>query len=351
VSRTEPPDWVSLPHLEELARDLLPRGVYDFIESGAADEHTIRWNRDAFARIRLRPRVLQDVATVDTSVTLFGDLLRSPILLAPTAYHGVLHSDAELATAAGAGAARTTWIVSTSTNTSVEDIAAATSAPLWFQLYVQSDREFTRDLVERVQAAGCRALCLTVDTPVLGARDRQRRSGFNLPPGAATPHLYDVSSGRRDVADLARVVVTWRDVEWLRSICRVPLVLKGVLDPRDAALAVQSGADGVIVSNHGGRNLDTVPATIEALAPVVEEVAGRIPVLMDGGVRRGTDVLKAVALGANAVLVGRPYCYGLALAGGAGVARVIELLEEELVMALMLTGCGDISRVTRDVLW
>jgi 4-hydroxymandelate oxidase len=347
----QPTDWVSLPHLEELAREILPRGIYDFIESGAADEHTIRWNRDAFARIRLRPRVLQDVANVDTGVTLLGDRLRSPILLAPTAYHRMLHPDGELATAAGAGAAGIPWVVSTSTNTSIEDIAAATSAPLWFQLYVQSDREFTRDLVQRAQAAGCRALCLTVDTPVLGARDRQRRSGFALPPGMPTPHLHDVNSGRREVADLGRVVVTWSDVEWLRSLCRVPLVLKGILDPRDAARALLAGADALIVSNHGGRNLDTVPATIEALTPIVEEVAGRIPILMDGGVRRGTDILKALALGATAVLIGRPYCYALALAGGPGVTRAVELLEEELVMALMLTGCAKVSEVTRDVLW
>lgn len=347
----QPTDWVSLPHLEELASEILPRGIYDFIEAGAADEHTVRWNRDAFARIRLRPRVLQDVAAVDTGVTLLGDRLRSPILLAPTAYHRMLHADGELATAAGAGMAGIPWVVSTSTNTSIEEIAAATSAPLWFQLYVQSDREFTRDLVERAQAAGCRALCLTVDTPVLGARDRQRRSGFTLPPGMATPHLYDVSSGRREVSDLGRVVVTWSDVEWLRSLCRVPLVLKGILDPRDAARALLSGADALIVSNHGGRNLDTVPAAIDALEPVVQEVAGRIPILMDGGVRRGTDILKALALGAAAVLIGRPYCYALALAGAPGVARAIQLLEEELVMALMLTGRANVPAVTRDVLW
>jgi 4-hydroxymandelate oxidase len=347
----QPADWVSLPHLEELASERLSRHVHEFIASGAADEHTVRWNRDAFARIRLRPRVLQDVAAVNTGVTLLGDRLRSPILLAPTAYHRTLHPDGELATAAGAAAAATLWVVSTSTNTSIEEIAAATSAPLWFQLYVQSDRGFTRELVERAQAAGCRALCLTVDTPVLGARDRQRRSGFAMPPGMPTPHLDDVNSGRREVTDLARVAVTWKDVEWLRSICRVPLVLKGILDPRDAERGVLAGADALIVSNHGGRNLDTVPAAIEALPQVVEAVAGRVPVLVDGGVRRGTDILKALALGARAVLVGRPYCYGLALAGADGVARVVELLEEELVMALMLAGCPDVSGITRDVLW
>lgn len=345
----EQPDvdsWVSLPHVEEIARQSLPANLYDFIAAGAADEHTLRWNREAFDRIRVRPRVLEDVSGVAMSVSLFGQTLPSPILLAPTAYHRVLHPDGELATAAGAGAAGATWVVSTSTNTSIEDIAAGATGPLWFQLYVQSDRDFTRELVQRVEAAGCRALCLTVDTPVLGARDRQRRIAFALPDGMPSPHLHNV-----DVAAARRVVVTWRDVEWLRAICRVPLLLKGILDPEDAERAIASGADGIFVSNHGGRNLDTVPATIDALPAVAARVAGRVPLLMDGGIRRGTDVLKALALGASAVLIGRPYCYGLALAGAPGVTRVMQLLEDELRMALMLTGRHGVADVTHDVIW
>jgi 4-hydroxymandelate oxidase len=334
---------LNLHDFEELARHQMPSMVYEFVASGAADERTLQWNRDAYDRIRLRPRVLQDVASVDLSVTLFGQRLPSPILLAPVAYQRLMHPEGELETARGTPV---TWVVSTSSNTSIEEIARVANAPLWFQLYMQSDREFTRDLVTRVEEAGCKALVLTVDTPTLGARNRQARAGFALPDGMPTPHLFNVN-----VSAPARVVVTWRDVEWLRSIARVPLLLKGILTADDAERAIVAGADGVIVSNHGGRNLDTLPATIEALPHVAERVAGRIPLLVDGGIRRGTDIVKALALGATAVLIGRPYCYGLSVAGAAGVTRVVQLLEQELEMAMMLLGCGRVGDVTRDVLW
>lgn len=337
---------LSLLDFEELARHRMPSMVYEFVASGAADEQTLQWNREAWNRIRLRPRVLQDVASVDLSVTLFGQRHPSPILLAPVAYQRLIHPDGELETARGAGAAGATWVVSTSTNTSIEDISRVATAPLWFQLYMQSDREFTRDLVARVEDAGCKALVLTVDTPTLGARNRQAKAGFALPDGMPTPHLYKVN-----VSAPARVVVTWRDVEWLRSIARVPLLLKGILDANDAERAIAAGAEGVIVSNHGARNLDTLPATIDALPQVADRVAGRVPLLVDGGIRRGTDIVKATALGATAVLVGRPYCYGLAVAGANGVTRVVQILEQELAMAMMLLGRGRMGEVMRDVLW
>jgi 4-hydroxymandelate oxidase len=336
----------SLLDFEEIARHRMPSMVYEFVASGAADEKTLQWNREAYDRVRLRPRVLQNVTSVDLSVTLLGQRHPSPILLAPVAYQRLMHPEGELETARGAGAAGATWVVSTSTNTPIEEIAQAATAPLWFQLYMQSDREFTRDLVARVEDAGCRALVLTVDTPTLGARNRQARAGFTLPDGMPTPHLFQV-----DVPSSSRVVVTWRDVEWLRSIARVPLLLKGILDPPDAERAIASGADGVIVSNHGGRNLDTLPATLDALLPIVQRVAGRIPLLLDGGIRRGTDVVKALALGATAVLIGRPYCYGLSVAGAEGVTRVVQLLEQELAMALKLLGRRGVGEVMSDVLW
>ena len=337
---------LNLHDFEELARHSMSSMVYEFVASGAADERTLQWNRDAFDRIRLRPRVLQDVVSVDLSVNLFGQRLPSPILLAPVAYQRLVHPEGELETARGAGAAGATWIVSTSANTSIEEIASVATAPLWFQLYMQSDREFTRDLVARVEAAGCKALVLTVDTPTLGARNRQARAGFALPDGMLTPHLFNV-----DVSAPARVIVTWRDVEWLRSIARVPLLLKGILTADDAERAIAAGADGVIVSNHGARNLDTLPATIDALPEVAERVAARVPLLVDGGIRRGTDIVKALARGATAALIGRPYCYGLSVAGAAGVTRVVQLLEQELEMAMMLLGRARVADVTRDVLW
>jgi len=342
---------VSLPELEERARQCMSSMAYDYVASGAADEITVNWNREAFNRIALWPRVLTGIDAPDTSVSIFGTIMPTPILLGPTAYHRALHPDGEIATARGASATGVTWIVSSAATTSVEDIAREATAPLWFQLYFQSDREFTREVVERAVAAGCRALCVTVDTPVLGARDRQTRARFALPPGIDTPHLRDTGRLGRHIMDPQRLALSWRDVEWLRSVARVPVVLKGILHPDDAACAVEAGVDGLVVSNHGGRNLDTAPATLDALPEVIERVGGRIPVLLDGGIRRGTDVLKAIALGATAVLIGRPYCYGLCLAGADGVSRCVEILRKELEMALVLTGTPSVRDLGTQVLW
>jgi len=341
---------LSLPELEAVARRCMPAMAYEYIAAGAADEVTVRWNREAYDRIALQPRVLAGVEAPDTSVSIFGRLLAFPILLAPTAYHRALHPEGELATARGAGAAGATWIVSSASTTRVEEIAEAASAPLWFQLYVQSDREFTRDVVQRAVAAGCEAICLTVDTPVLGARDRQVRAGFSLPQGVEMPYLQDIGEGGRGINNPKRVALSWRDVEWMRSIAGVPLVLKGILSPYDAKLALEAGAQGLIVSNHGGRNLDTVPATIDVLSGVIEAVDSRVPVIIDGGIRRGTDVVKALARGAAAVLIGRPYCYGLALAGAAGVQRTVEILRNELEMAMILMGRATVGDIDASVL-
>lgn len=334
-----------LTDFEPLARQQLPLMSYEYISSGAADEITVRWNREAFDRIRLRPRILMDVSRLDTRVTLLGHELAFPILLAPTAYHKMIHPEGEIATAKGAGAAGAILCVSSNATTSIEDIAEAATQPLWFQLYVQRDRAFTRDLVQRVEAAGYQALCVSVDSPVLGARNREVRAKFALPPGLTRVNLVAQNSTRLDPS------MTWKDIEWLRSFARIPMLLKGVLNPLDAEQAVQSGADGLIVSNHGGRGLDTLPATIDVLPEVVATVAGRMPVLMDGGVRRGTDVLKALALGANAVLIGRPYLYGLAAAGAAGVTRVVNILRHEFEMAMALTGRHTLAQIDRAVLW
>jgi len=344
-------DILSLPELEERARECMSQMAFEYVASGAADEITLRWNREAFDSIPLRPRVLRDVASVDTRLVLFGKVTPFPIVLAPTAYHKAIHPDGEIATARGAGAAGVTWIISSATTTAVEDIAAVATSPLWFQLYFQSDREFTRDLVQRAENAGCEALCLTVDTPVLGARNRQTRARFELPPEITTPHLYDIGKGRQEILDTRRIGVTWKDVEWLRSLSSLPLILKGILTAEDAELAVGAGADGLIVSNHGARNLDTSPAAIDALREVAETIAGRMPVLVDGGVRRGTDIVKALAIGAVAVLIGRPYCYGLGVGGADGVKRAVDILRNELEMAMMLTGSANLGQIDRTLLW
>ena len=344
-------DFFTLDDFERAACECLPHATYEYIAGGAADEVTLRWNHEALQRIRLRPRVLQDVSSIDTRVTIAGQELPFPILLAPVAYQRMLHPDGEVAVARGAGAAGATYVVSTASTASIEEIAAAATAPLWLQIYVQLDRGFTRDLIARAEAAGVRALCLTVDTPAIGTRDRQARAKFTVPADLPTPHLDAEGRGQLSAVSAKRQPITWRDVEWLRSIARRPLFLKGILDARDAEKAVSAGADGIIVSNHGARNLDTVPATIDALPEVAERVGSKVPVLFDGGVRRGTDVIKALALGAKAVLIGRSYAYALAAEGADGVARAIAILREELETALALLGRPSIGSLDRSILW
>ncbi len=353
---------LNLFDFERAAASHMTPEAHAYIAGAAADEITLRWNREAFDRIALRPRVLVDVSKIDTRVKLLGEELPHPILLAPAASHRIVHREGEPATARGAMAAQAVLIVSSAATTSFEDIARETRGPLWFQLYVQKDRGFTRALVERVVAHGCRAICLTADTPVIGIRDREVRAGFTLPPGLEHPNLIgsfpsELRAEHRPTDPLGIYSpaldpsLTWKDLAWLKSVAKVPLVVKGVLDPEDAARAVAEGADGIIVSNHGARNLDTAVATVDALPAIVEKVAGRIPVLVDGGIRRGTDVLKLLALGANAVLIGRPYLYGLAVGGAEGVARVVQLLCRELEMAMALTGRMSLGAIDRTVLF
>jgi 4-hydroxymandelate oxidase len=287
----------------------------DYVAGAAGDELTLRWNRDEFQRVKLRSRVLVDVAALDTSVRVLGHTLPHPVLIAPTAYHRLIHPDGEVATARGANAAKALMTISSFATASVETITTAANGPTWFQLYVQPDREFTRGLVERAEAAGCSAIVVTVDTPVLGARNRETRSSFALPEGIQRENLIGISAGaaaahRPPEGEIYTAVLdprmTWKDIEWLRSITTLPVVLKGIMDAEDARRAADAGASALIVSNHGGRNLDTVPATITALPRVVDAVGDRLPVLLDGGIRRGTDVLKGIALGDRAVLIGRP---------------------------------------------
>lgn len=349
-------DLVSLSDFEPLAQRRMSHMTWEYFESGVADEVTLRENREAFDRLRLRPKVLIDVSDIDTRINLFGEELEHPILLAPAADQRMLHSEGELATVRGAAATHSPFVVSSLTNTAIEDIAKETQGPLWFQLYVQRDRGFTREVCQRVEAAGCKALCVTVDTPVFGARNRQERAKYTLAPGLSRPHVPPatkaVGSGDLKVfSDFVEPALTWRDIGWLTSIMRIPVVLKGILNPDDADLAVQSGVAGIIVSNHGARNLDTVPASADALPRVAEKVGGRIPVLVDGGIRRGTDVVKALALGANAVLIGRPYLYALSVGGEQGVRRVIDILRTELEMAMGLLGRPTVHSIDSSIVW
>ena len=340
---------LTLDDFETLARERLPHMAYEFIAAGSADEVTLRWNREAFDRIALRMRVLEDVSRIDTSTTLFGRKLPFPILLAPVAYQRLMHPEGEVEAARGAASASAIYVMSTASTSAIEDIAA-TGAELWLQIYLQADREVTRDLVQRAERVGTRVLMLTVDTPVLGTRTRQKRAGFAIPPHLTTPHLDTSGRSRLSVVSGTREPITWRDVDWLRKQTKLPLLLKGILDPDDAKLAIKHGCDGVIVSNHGGRNLDTVPATIDALPPIADAVKGRCTLMLDGGIRRGTDVVKAIALGASAVLIGRPYAFALAYDGAKGVERAIAILREELETALALLGRASVASVDRSVL-
>ncbi len=269
-------DAVCLADLEPLARRVMTPMAFEYVSGGAGDERTLAWNTEAWTRIRLRPRVLTDVSTLDTLVRLLGDTLSLPLLLAPAAYHRLFHPEGELATARGAAAANVPYVVSTCTTTSLEEIAAAApNGVRWLQIYIAADRNRTRDLVHAAEATGVRALCLTVDTPVAGTRNREQRTGFALPATCVTPYMRHVAGP--DGPGLPFVAITWRDVEWLRAQTRLPVLLKGILTGEDAALGVDSGAAGIVVSNHGARNLDTVPASIDALPEVVEAVTRARP--------------------------------------------------------------------------
>jgi 4-hydroxymandelate oxidase len=352
---------LNLRELEELAREQLTPLAYDYYASGAHDEATLRDNVAAWARVPLHYRVLVDVSARETATTVLGTRIAMPVIVAPTAFHKLACPDGELATARAAGRAGTVMILSSLSNTRVEEVCAAATGPVWFQLYVYRDRGATAALVARAEAAGARALVLTVDAPLLGRRERDVRNRFHLPPGLRVENMTaaghgDVFEQQQAESGLAAYVAAkldpslqWKDVAWLRSITKLPVLVKGLVRPDDARRAVDHGASGVVVSNHGGRQLDGSPATAAVLGPIADAVAGRIDVLVDGGVRRGTDVLRAVALGARAVLVGRPILWGLAVGGEEGALGVLETLREELDHAMALAGCAHVADATRDL--
>jgi 4-hydroxymandelate oxidase len=348
-------ELLNLGEYEEAARAVLSQMAFDYIAGGADDEITVGENRAAFARLRLRPRILAGVGTRDLSTTLLGQRISFPVLVAPVAFHQLATPEGEPATARAAGAAETIMCASTASNYSMEAIAAAARGPLWFQLYCYKDRGLTQHLVERARAAGYRALVLTADTPLVGRRERDIRNRFTMPPGMGWKNVE--TAGLRDlpqdvagsglaayVAGLQEPGLTWADVEWLAHIGGLPVLIKGVLHADDARLALEHGAAGVIVSNHGGRQLDTALASIDALPEIAAALAGSgTALLLDGGVRRGTDVVKALALGAQAVLIGRPVIWGLAVGGADGARAVLETLRAEFDLAMALVGARSVA--------
>lgn len=329
---------LSLRALEVVARARLEPQIFDFFAGGTDDEETLRANEDAFGRIGLVPRVLR-AARPEIFQNLLGVPLRTPVVIAPTAFHKLAHPEGELATARAAASSGALYIVSMAATTPVEQLAAA-GPNMWFQLYVQTDLGFTEAVLRRAEAAGCRAVVVSVDSPVFGHRERDVRHGFfDLPGGLVCENMRDPDDPEKVRSIQFDPDLSWEHVAWVRSRTSLPVVLKGIAHPDDAELAIGHGAQAIIVSNHGGRQLDTQPAAIKLLPPIASVVQGRVPLLLDGGVRRGTDVLKAMALGATAVGIGRPVLWGLAVDGETGVRDVLEILTAELVRALTLCGC------------
>jgi isopentenyl diphosphate isomerase/L-lactate dehydrogenase-like FMN-dependent dehydrogenase len=337
---------VNIADLERLAFEKLDPGVHGYFAGGAGDERTLLRNTDAFGNWELRPRVLVDVSDVTTRATVLGSEAESPILVAPVAFQLLAHADGEAGMARAAAGARAILCLSSLTSTRPAEVAAAApDGRRWMQVYLFRDRGVTRALIEEAEEAGYEALLLTVDAPYAGRRERDLRTEFQVPAEISAPAI-EAAVGHRslttaEVFALVDPSITWSDLEGLCGEFELPILVKGLITGEDAALAVEHGAAGVVVSNHGGRQLDNAPATIDALPEVVEAVAGRIPVLIDGGIRRGTDVAVALALGAEAVLVGRPALWGLAVDGEAGAALALEMLNDELRLALALLGCPD----------
>jgi 4-hydroxymandelate oxidase len=351
---------INLEELEALARELLPQTAYDYYAGGANDEITLHENRVAYQRMTLLPRVLADVSERQMGTTALGEPVSMPIFIAPTAFQGLAHSAGEVATVKAAGAAKTLMTLSILSTSSIEEVMAVATGPVWFQLYVFKDRAISASLVQRAEAAGCKAIVYTVDVPLPGRRERDLRNQFKWPADLSIKNLLTAGfpefafgtpgSGLvSSVASLFDSALTWKDIEWLAGITKLPVLLKGILRSDDALLAVKHGAAGVIVSNHGARQLDTTPATISVLPGIADAVAGQIEVYVDGGIRRGTDVLKAIACGAKAVFIGRPVLWGLACGGEDGVRYVLELVRQEFDLAMGLSGCPTLSSITREL--
>lgn len=352
---------VNVREFETLARARMDPAAYDYYAGAAGDERTLAENQAAFGRLTLWPRVFVDVSTIDTSTTVLGQPVQFPVLLAPTAFNRLADPEGERAAARAAGRAGTLMTLSTLATCTLEEIAATATGPLWFQLYVYKDRAITRELVARAETAGYRAIVLTVDTPVLGCRERDVRNQFVLPSGLTIRNLETCasitggenrwssdSSFSAYIHQMFDASLTWDTVTWLRSITRLPVVLKGIVRADDTKQAVAAGAAAIVVSNHGGRQVDGAPATIAALPRVAEAADGRVEILLDGGVRRGADVFAAIALGARAVQIGRPYLWALAAAGEEGVVRVLDMFRTELTLAMRLCGAPTVGRITRD---
>lgn len=372
----------NIADLRELARKRVPRAFFEYADRGSYDESTLRENRGAFDRIRFRQRVMADVDQRSLATTVLGQPLSMPLAIAPTGLTGLQHGSGEIHGARAAAKAGIPFCLSTMSICSIEQVRAATDTPFWFQVYVMRDRGFTRELIRRARAAECSALMLTADLTVQGQRHREIKNGLSVPPKVTLRNLFDIASkprwawnvwrapsrsfgnldgkvqGADSLTTLAQWIarqfdptLNWDDLAWIRELWPGKLIIKGILDPEDAKLAVQHGVDAIVVSNHGGRQLDGAPATIDVLPAIVDAVAGGTEVLFDSGITSGQDLLKALALGARAGLIGKAFLYGLGAGGEAGVTQAIELIRKELSTTMALTGALDAANVSRNILW
>jgi 4-hydroxymandelate oxidase len=344
----------SLNEFRQAASAALPLEVFDFIDGGAGDEATVRWNEQDFERIGLIPRVLRDVEMVELATAVVGTELDMPVVISPSGSHQLAHPEGERATARAAGRAGICYCVSCASCFSMEEIAGAAPGPKWFQLYIQKDRGVTQELIERAVASGYQAICLTVDAPRMGRKDRDLRNRFRLPPEFRWGNFSDTVGARFD-ADVAQYIaeqwdasVTWTDLQWVVSLSGLPVLVKGIVSPADARMAIEHGAAAIGLSNHGGRQLDGVLSTIRLLPEIADAVAGEIDILLDGGVRRGSSIVKALRLGASAIMVGRPVLWGLAVSGQQGVETVLSILRDELHNAMTLLGVRSVDELGPD---
>jgi 4-hydroxymandelate oxidase len=351
-----PNDLVSLKDYERYAKERMDLNSIAYVCSGAGDEITYKRNEKAFENIFLETATLEDLKGANTKIELFGQSYENPIFLAPVAYQKLVDERGEIATVQGANAMNSCMCVSSFSSCTLEDITSYSNSPLWFQLYIQPNMQVNLELIKKVEKLGFKALIITIDAPISGLRNSEQRAGFYLPNGISAINIENlnpiqITNDFENILDITPSLPTWKDIEFIKNNTNLPVVLKGITSVSYAKKAIELGIDGIVVSNHGGRTIDTQPASIEILPKIAKAVNGKIPILFDGGIRRGTDIIKAIALGASAVMIGRPIMYGLATAGALGVAHTLKILKEELEVSMIFTGCKDISSINEDTIF
>jgi 4-hydroxymandelate oxidase len=345
-----PNDLVSLKDYERYAKKIMDSNSLAYVCSGAGDEVTFRRNEEAFSNIFLEANTLEDLSGANTKIELFGETYETPIFLAPVAYQKLVDINGEIATAQACNAMNTCMCVSSFSSCTLEDISSVTSSPLWFQLYIQPEMKINLELIRKAEKLGFKALVITIDAPISGLRNTEQRAGFSLPKDIYAVNINNpaqTTNNFENILDITKTLPTWKDIEFIKNNTKLPVILKGITSVSYAKKALELGLDGIIVSNHGGRTIDTLPASIEILPKIAKEINGKIPILFDGGIKRGTDVIKAIALGASAVMIGRPIMYGLATAGALGVAHTLKILKEELEVSMIFTGCKNIEQIKK----